>query len=151
MTMDSLYIAIDKPLYKHADLPYLRTMLDVIKSSVAERWARISSDPLPAYRLWVEGTDTGVAFGYRRRDTTPHDQCPVLEFVRASIHFDLNPRPHEPVEVHVGAPIAHMPCSSYRGAKFLDDIWVQTGADVPGESTCYTCRCGARHVILIKE
>ena len=149
--MDNLYIALDEPLYDSADLPYLRTKLDVVKSSVAERWARISNEPLPAYRLWVEGTDTGVAIGYRRKDMTPWSDCPVLEFVRAALRFDLNPDAREPVEVRLGARAAHLPCGSYPGAALLEALWVQTGADVPGESANYACPCGARHAMLITE
>ena len=149
--MDSLYIALDDPRYDRDDLPYLRTMLDVVNASVAERWARTSAEPLPAYRLWVEAADSGVVCGYRRRDATPWSDCAVLEFVRAALRFVLDLRPEEPAAVRLGARAAHLPCGSYPGAALLESLWFQTGADVPGESATYACPCGARHAVLITE
>jgi hypothetical protein len=149
----SLDIALDAPEWRsHDALPRLEALLPVINRSVRDRWASVHTqdEPVPSYRLWVEGTDTGVAFGYRPRSGESATKCPVLEFVRAAIRYAVRGCEHE-LCVFLDKPFVHLPCSTRPTPTFLEDLWRQTGADVPGEEAGYSCVCGLTHAIKLTE
>ena len=156
MYLETVYIPVDAPQCDASDVPRLRSVLGDIRANAAERWAQVRADPMPAYRLWVTACDEGVAFGYRRRDGTRWSECPAREFVRAAItwalrHFSIGLQPRDEVRVFLDQRVAHLPCGSRECAGFLEDVWRQTGADVPGEEADYACACGATHRIALLE
>tara|TARA_B100000886_G_scaffold275138_1_gene199035 strand:- start:13 stop:492 length:480 start_codon:yes stop_codon:yes gene_type:complete len=148
--MSSRYVALDAPEWGHADLQRLWDLLPVIRSSARERWASVRSDPMPAYRLWVEPTDAGVAIGYRPRGG---DGCEALEFVRAAIRGTVDHpwSPQSELCVDVCQEYVHLPCGTRAADAWLEDLWRQTGADVPGERAVYTCPCGGTHEVVLAE
>ena len=148
--MSSRYVALDAPEWGDADLPQLRDLLPAIQNSARERWTSVRSDPMPAYRLWVEPTDTGVAIGYRQHGA---DGCEAHEFVRAAIRgaVDHLRAPQPELCVDVCQEYVHLPCGTRAADAWLEDLWRQTGADVPGERAVYTCPCGSTHKVVLTE
>ena len=151
MVVSSLYIALDAPDWGRESLPRLRGMLPAIKCSANQRWASVRQDVMPAYDIWVTGTDDGVAFGYRPCSEGCTAVCPALEFVMAAIHFTLRDDPDEAVCVSLDQRFVHLPCDTCAGAALREGLWSQTGADMPGEEACYMCTCGATHAIRLVE
>lgn len=148
--MISRYVALDAPEWGDADLPRLRDLLPAIQSSARERWNSVRSDPMPAYRLWAEPTDMGVAIGYRQRGT---GGCEAHEFVRAAIRgaVDRERSVQPELCVDVGQKYVHLPCGTRVADAWLEDLWRQTGADVPGERAVYTCPCGSTYQVVLAE
>jgi hypothetical protein len=150
MIASSQYIALDAPEWGHADLQRLWGLLPAIQGSARERWTSVRSDPMPRYRVWVEPTDTGVAFGYRPRGG---DGDEALEFVGAAIRgaVDHMRSPQPGLCVRLGQKYVHLPCGTRSAGDWLDDLWRQTGADMPGERAEYTCPCGSTHAVVLAE
>jgi len=44
-----------------------------------------------------------------------------------------------------------LPCGIHEGPAFLEELWRQTGADVPGETAVFACSCGERHTVTLTE
>lgn len=152
MLASSVYIAFDAPEWTHEDLPRLQSLLPEIMRSVHERWVSVhkADDAMPTYRLWVEATDTGVAFGYRPRTGKSPRECPVFEFVKAVVRYAVRGSEQE-LCVFLDNPFVHLPCETRPMPEFLEHLWRQTGADVPGEEAQYACACGQTHAIRLTE
>ena len=153
MVTSSVWIPLDAPEWSHDDLPRLQNALPGINDSASTQWARVHSEPIPRYRLWIEPTDMGVAFGFRPRDGTAATTCPALQFVRAAIRSAVDALRHEKSQVcvFVNKSSVHLPCGTRPMGAFLEEFWRQTGADVPGEEAEYACACGGRHAIRLFE
>lgn len=153
MVKSSAWIALDAPEWSHDDLARLRDALPGINDSASARWACIHSEPMPRYRLWVEPTDMGVAFGFRPRDGMDATTCPALDFVRAAIRYTVDElrQKKSQVCVFVDKSSVHLPCGTRPSGAFLEELWRQTGADVPGEEAEYACACGGSHAIRLSE
>jgi hypothetical protein len=146
--MSSRYVALDAPEWGHADLQRLWDLLPAIRSSARERWASVRPDPMPAYRLWAEPTATGVAIGYSDRGG---GGCEAHEFVGAAIRgaVDHLRSPRPALCVDVGQKYVHLPCATRAADEWLDELWRQTGADMPGEQAEYACPCGGTHAVVL--
>ena len=153
MITSSLYVTLDAPQWDGADLGRLTDMLPAIMADAHARWASVRQQPMPAYRLWAEATDTGVAIGYRPRSGGSARACPALEFVRAAIRGALagSALARPDAELSLDDRFAHLPCGTRPAASFREELWRQTGADVAGEEAEYTCACGRTHAIKLVE
>jgi len=146
--MSPRYVALDAPEWGHADLQRLWGLLPAIRRGARERWASVRPDPMPAYRLWAEPTATGVAIGYTVRGG---DGCEAHEFVGAAIRgaVDHLRSPRPALCVDVGQKYVHLPCATRAADEWLDELWRQTGADMPGERAEYACPCGGTHAVVL--
>jgi hypothetical protein len=53
------------------------------------------------------------------------------------------------VNAYVGADAVCLPCGDISGETFFENLWHQTGADVPGEVALFACQCGRKHRIRL--
>ena len=136
-------------------LEYVQSRLTEIRANAESLWiASHGADAMPKFRLWAgpqESPMFGIEIGYRRRDGLSAVNCAMRKCVWKAITNALADEP--PDATTIGHPTIHvrltdqgvtLPCRTVPGAVFLEELWRQTGADVPGEQADYTCECGGR-------
>ena len=134
---------------------HIQSRLTAIRASAESLWiASQGHETMPKFRLCVgpqESPMVGFELGYRRRDGSSAVNCAMRKCVWTAITNALadespDAKAVRPATIHVRLTDQDvtLPCRTVPAAAFLEELWRQTGADVPGEQADYTCECGGR-------
>ena len=132
--------------------------LSSVQESIGARWKTAhKGSEAPVFTLLAKEAPGGI-FVEMTSACDPGEWATLKEFALPTITHELRRANHmrsapedSPCVVDIGAKYAHLPCATYSRPEFLEALWRQTGADVPGEHASYACVCGLVHPIVLIE